>query len=371
MRGGDLLPYVFDTVFRMFPHRVPTGLQRIGDPGRDAPVLVTGNYALTVRRIKEILRGRDVWLLVANSDGVNVWCAAGGGEFTHHDVISVVRTSRVEEQVDHREIVLPQLAATGIEKARIDEIGWTVKWGPARFEDLPGFLDRGLRVKKPERKVTFPLWERLELSVMWFLWLAVVALVVLGFAWSWLLGGVAAVSIGLAVIGMFVLLPRLRVTGKLRWLTFGAAAGVGTLVGAGLLVAAGAFAAAPVGILGATCLGAMLLLSIDITGTTPWYASGVNVHATPRVDLEVDKCTGQAECVLVCPVDVLEMQGSKRKVAVVRGEDCVACGACIVQCPEDALRFKFPDGTVVEPQTVRRTKLNMLGQRKVEVPEKA
>ena len=111
-----------DTTLRMFPHRAPTGLIRVGEPGRDSPVLLTGNFTLTVRRLRKALKGRNAWLLCANSKGINVWCAAGGGHLTHHDVISVLRTSRVGEQVDHREIILPQLCATGVERSKIVEI---------------------------------------------------------------------------------------------------------------------------------------------------------------------------------------------------------------------------------------------------------
>jgi len=60
-----------------------TGLYRVGHPDRKSPVLITGNYELTVRRLVRELDGQvDCWLLVANSRGINVWCAAGGGYFT-------------------------------------------------------------------------------------------------------------------------------------------------------------------------------------------------------------------------------------------------------------------------------------------------
>ena len=93
MNARALPSWIYDTLFRMFPHRAPTGLVRIGKPGPDSPVLVTGNFTLTVRRVVEAADGEDAWLLVANSNGINVWCAAGGGHLTHHDVISVIRTS--------------------------------------------------------------------------------------------------------------------------------------------------------------------------------------------------------------------------------------------------------------------------------------
>ena len=146
----------WDTVFRMLPHRAPTGLVAIGHPSRTSPVLLTCNYSYTVRRLRRILLGLDVWLLVANSNGINVWCAAGGGHLTHHDVISVIRTSRVDERVDQRVLILPQLGATGIERRAVGQAtGWKTKWGPTMAEYLPEYLARGLRGRKAWRKAPF------------------------------------------------------------------------------------------------------------------------------------------------------------------------------------------------------------------------
>lgn len=61
-------------------------------------MLVTGNFDLTVRRVVRALDGKvDCWLLVADSAGINVWCAAGGGYFTADKVIAAVRASGVGE----------------------------------------------------------------------------------------------------------------------------------------------------------------------------------------------------------------------------------------------------------------------------------
>ncbi|NOZ75956.1 MAG: hypothetical protein GXO90_11405 [FCB group bacterium] len=48
-----------------------------------------------------------------------------------------------------------------------------------------------------------------------------------------------------------------------------------------------------------------------------------------------------------------------------RTDLCVQCGACIVQCPFDALRFSNPDGQYIDPATIRKYKLNLLGKRMV------
>ena len=116
---------ILETLLRVLPFSCKPGLLRIGNPGRNSPVLLTCNYHLTVERVKRALKGMDVYLLVANSRGINVWCAATGGLFTNHDVISALKTSGIEESVDHRDVILPQLAATGAESRTVQrKTGW-------------------------------------------------------------------------------------------------------------------------------------------------------------------------------------------------------------------------------------------------------
>lgn len=371
MKLRRLPVYLRDTLLRLFPHRVPTGLRAIGSPGPDSPVLLTGNFALTVRRLEEALRGRDAWLLVANSRGINVWCAAGGGHLTHHDVITALRVSGIDRHVRHRRLVLPQLAATGVERRKVEEAtGWVAVWGPARLEDLPEFLDRGGKVASRHRLMRFPLWERLEMAAMWVAPMGVVGCGVLWSLAGRAVAGAAVLSAACAVTGIFAFLPWLPVVGQRRWLTYAGGAAGGTGAGLALLGLAGMAGPAAVAWLAAAMTAAMLVLSIDLAGTTPWYPSSVNTrHGAPEVELLEARCTGAAQCVQVCPRGVLRMNGKRRKVEIAHPESCIRCGACIVQCPEDALRFRYADGRVVEPAVVRSTRLNLLGERTVRVAE--
>ena len=155
--------YFLETILRFVPVPQKTGLVKIGKPGRDSPVLVTGNYHLTVLKVKRALKGQDVFLLVAKSRGINVWCAAAGGHFTHHDVISAIKLSRIENFVDHRTVILPQLAACGVEAKIIQKrTGWKVKWGTVDIEDFPAAM----------RVVRFPLRSRLEMATAWAFWMS-------------------------------------------------------------------------------------------------------------------------------------------------------------------------------------------------------
>ena len=165
----DLWSYLF----RIMPPyaKVSTGLYRIGYPDQKSPVLATGNYDLTVRRlVKQLDRKVNCWLLVANSRGINVWCAAGGGHFTAEDIISALSTSGVKDVVSHHALVLPQLCANGVDGWKIRrETGWGVHWGPVRASDVPAYLENGLKKTDEMRHVRFLLRDRLEMtSVMVF-----------------------------------------------------------------------------------------------------------------------------------------------------------------------------------------------------------
>ena len=171
------------------------------------------------------------------------------------------------------------------------------------------------------------------------------------------------------VVGaVFAGLPWLPVTGRGRWRTYTGLALATFGAGSGALSALGTRDPPALAALAITCAVAAGILSVDLEGTTPWYPSTINgFHNEFGIELVEDRCTGAAECVQVCPREVLKMDGRRRKVVLARPEACIRCGACIVQCPEDALQFRFSDGRVVAPASVRSTRLNMLGRRTVPV----
>jgi ferredoxin len=55
-----------------------------------------------------------------------------------------------------------------------------------------------------------------------------------------------------------------------------------------------------------------------------------------------------------------------RKVDLAHDDRCIRCGACVVQCPTDALFFEDDAGRRIEPDVIRRFKLNLLGRRAVD-----
>ena len=155
---------LFFRIVPPYPKHKP-GLYSVGRPDKEAPVFVTGNFALTVQRVVKVLDGKlDAWLLVVDSAGINVWCAAGGGFFTADKILSAMTINPLEEVVKHRDLILPQLAAVGVDGNRIrEEAGWNVLWGPVDAQDLPAYVESDFRKSDRMRRVTFPWLKRLEM----------------------------------------------------------------------------------------------------------------------------------------------------------------------------------------------------------------
>ena len=51
-------------------------------------------------------------------------------------------------------------------------------------------------------------------------------------------------------------------------------------------------------------------------------------------------CTGVYQCVEVCPVGSWLRNPEERKAVFIGEEICIACGACVLQCPEQAIRLE-------------------------------
>jgi NAD-dependent dihydropyrimidine dehydrogenase PreA subunit len=210
----------------------------------------------------------------------------------------------------------------------------------------------------------FPTWERTEMATMWAVPIAVIVALVLAFTSGGRIAATAAGAVIAEVFGVFLALPRVPIVGRYKWLTFLGAAALATAAGSGILQLSGGLDGHAVIALAVATIGSVALLSLDIAGTTPWHPGTINSIGNHfHLELVEDRCTGAAECVQVCPRNVLHMNGRERRVQIERPEDCLLCGACIVQCPDDALRFRFEDGRVVEPETIRATHLNLLGRR--------
>ncbi len=145
-------------------YSVEPGLHALGNPDSQSHVLVTANYKMSFDRLRETLLGRDVWLLVLDTKGINVWCAAGKGTFGTEELVRRIALSGLNKVVSHRELILPQLSGPGVAAHHVKKFsGFRVHYGPIRASDLAAYLEAGLKATPEMRLKTFPLRERIAL----------------------------------------------------------------------------------------------------------------------------------------------------------------------------------------------------------------
>ena len=145
-------------------YKLNPGLYCVGSPTPESPVLVTANYKLSFDALRKELTDLAVWILVIDTRGINVWCAAGKGTFSANEIALQVQRAGLEKIVSHRELILPQFAASGVAAYQLKKkCGFKAIFGPLRAKDIPQFLQNSNRADEKMRTVTFSFSERLVL----------------------------------------------------------------------------------------------------------------------------------------------------------------------------------------------------------------
>jgi len=148
-------------------YTIEPGLYALGKPDEQAPVLISANYKMSFDRLREALPGRQAWILVLDTNGINVWCAAGKGTFGTEELVRRIESSGLEQIVAHRELILPQLSGPGVAAFQVKKLsGFKIIYGPIKATDLPAFLDAGLKAIPEMRLKTFTIKERVALVPM-------------------------------------------------------------------------------------------------------------------------------------------------------------------------------------------------------------
>lgn len=283
-------------------YRVEPGLYAVGRPDQGAPVMVTANYKLSLDHLRRAVDGLTAWILVLDTKGINVWCAAGKGTFGTNELVERVGAAKVAQVVSHRTLIVPQLGAPGVAAHEVQRrTGFKVVYGPIRATDIPTFLRNGMRTTPAMRQVTFTLWERLVVVPVELVHtFAAATLAMLGFFLAdglgrhgyhaapghW--GGIAAMVWGTLLAGV-VLTPVL-----LPWLPGRAfavkGAEMGVLTGAGLWWCGGYGMVQGLAVMFLS-VAACSFLGMTFTGCTPYTsASGVRREMPWAVRLQILGC---------------------------------------------------------------------------------
>jgi hypothetical protein len=286
-------------------YKVAPGLYALGHPDAAAPVLVSANYKLSFDHLRCRMAGVDAWVLVLDTRGINVWCAAGKGTFGTQEVINRVRQTRLVQVVEHCELILPQLGAPGVAARHVKKgCGFEVIWGPVRAADLPAFLAAGCVAGDGMRQVTFPMGDRMVLVPLELilarkplLWTLLAAFLLSGvgprffsISMAWDRGLLAAFASAAGILAGCVAVPFF-----LPWIPGRAFAFKGALAGlfAGLAVVSLAAASPYLTLMSAAALlilatAVSSYLAMNFTGTSPFTSpSGVEKEMRLAIPLQV------------------------------------------------------------------------------------
>lgn len=363
MNVRECLRTIIGFSFRLIPFPTETGLRIIGNPNENSPVFVTANFDLTVKRVLKYLKELDCYLLVAPAKGINVWCAAGGDSFNARSIISVIRTSRIGQRVKHRNLILPQLAAPGVDRNLVEkETGWRCEFGPVYAKDIPEYVKNGFKKTDTMRRVTFKLKDRLDVGFgcTFMGYLLIVALLLIfqlisNISWFLEFNFIAFPLFFL----MYTLYP--YTPGQTGWqkvLSWEVLIAVGCIVY--LLIFWGSLSAYVVWLFVGAMILAMLI-GLDFGGVAPITKTDFDplmaklgfsnwgsilqfentrirlILGQVEIRLDRQKCIGCAVCEDLCPVGVYKMDDERKKSLMAHPSKCTACTACLVQCPTGAI----------------------------------
>ncbi|MBN2546228.1 MAG: hypothetical protein JXB50_10555 [Spirochaetes bacterium] len=143
---------------------IDPGLYYIGEKyDINLNLLVTCNYHLTVHLLWNIVRNRNLRLLVIDTKGINVWCSSGKGQFSSNEILKQLNRYEPEQLTIGKklEIILPKLSMSGVSLSELRKNFIIPKIGPIYMRDIPDYLDKKPLEDRTEDKFEFNFKDRL------------------------------------------------------------------------------------------------------------------------------------------------------------------------------------------------------------------
>lgn len=148
-------------------YSVEPGLYAIGKPDNESDVFVTANYKLSFDILRKEMKGLNAWILVLDTKGINVWCAAGKGTFGTDELVRRIQAAQLQTVVNHRRMIAPQLGAVGVNAKSVQQqTGFIIHFGPVYAKDIPEYVKEGYKKSDEMRLVKFTMLDRLILTPM-------------------------------------------------------------------------------------------------------------------------------------------------------------------------------------------------------------
>lgn len=205
-------------------YAVKPGLYAVGRPSGGSDVFISANYGLSFDMLRCSLAGMDAWIIVLDTKGINVWCAAGKGTFGTGELVRRIKEAGLEALVTHRRVIVPQLGGPGISAHEVKAAtGFKVVYGPVRASDIKAFVEAGYKSDEEMRTVRFGFKDRLILTPMEirpamkaYLLFSLIALIIVSITpegmsskAAWILGEKLVLLGGLAVLSGALITPAL------------------------------------------------------------------------------------------------------------------------------------------------------------------
>ena len=124
------------------PMQVEQKIYKLGEPTQDSPLMITTNFSLTYFIVSGEIENSKVpsRLAVMDCEGLSVLTAWAAGKFTASKIAAFIKESGIENEVKHRELIIPGYVAilSGSIEEKLE--GWKITVGPREANGLPAFL---------------------------------------------------------------------------------------------------------------------------------------------------------------------------------------------------------------------------------------
>ncbi|MFZ6017765.1 MAG: acetyl-CoA decarbonylase/synthase complex subunit gamma [Nitrospirota bacterium] len=124
------------------PMQVEQKIYKIGEPKPESPLLITTNFSLTYFIVSGEVENSKVpsHLAVMDCEGLSVLTAWAAGKFTAAKIAQFIKESGIENDIKHKELIIPGYVAilSGAIEDKLE--GWKVTVGPREANGIPAFL---------------------------------------------------------------------------------------------------------------------------------------------------------------------------------------------------------------------------------------
>ncbi|MCL4457551.1 MAG: acetyl-CoA decarbonylase/synthase complex subunit gamma [Nitrospirae bacterium] len=124
------------------PMQVEQKVYKIGEATPESPLTITTNFSLTYFIVSGEIENSKVptRLAVMDCEGLSVLTAWAAGKFTASKIAQFIQESGIENEITHKELIIPGYVAI-LSGAIEDKLpGWKVTVGPREANALPAFL---------------------------------------------------------------------------------------------------------------------------------------------------------------------------------------------------------------------------------------